>query len=451
MHNQRQVVAGNFDAETMWRNEVFCKLPFIPDTASINITSHLDEILFLLCGKEDILITNKAFDQTLLQYLNSLGIYFECNRKDVDQDVRNGQTDVFTNLLQYSKLQDILPNVILENRVLNTFAVTEAASKWCEQCKLQYDYPNMDIIKTVNSKLYSYHLRNELYIDVGSKLAMSSEDMMLIGNEILSAGKNVIVKDMFGVSGKGNILINSMSMLQRIVKFIQNQQNQGKKVEFLLEPFLEKELDFTCIAFINKDGSSSILDIQCMYANGFAYSGTAQLTLDLKEKIYQSNYVTVVSEVCKALYQSGYYGDVCIDSMILKNNEFVPVVEINARKSMTYMKYHLDQFLSKHNLRGKFTYAPFIAPIGFTVEKLINRISEQNLLFTLQSRTGIMPLSANTLNLIPTQEEEGKVNALGKTKSKGRLYYAIVGESMEDIEKLSLVATAVLKEYGNNQ
>jgi hypothetical protein len=444
MINHRQVVVSNFDAETLWRNDDLCKLPFIPDATSIKITLSLDEILFLLCRVDDVLITNKAFNQTFLQYLNSLGIFFQCNITDVPSDELDGKADIFKNLLKLSKLPDFSLPMTLEKGKLNTFALTDYSKQWCENWGIQNDYPDLDVIKTVNSKLYSYHLRNKLKIDIGSKVVESSNDLLIVGNEMLSDGSMVIVKDMFGVSGKGNILIHSVSMLKSVAKYIQKQENQEKKVQFLLEPLLEKELDFTCIAYIEPDGSHRIIDIQCMFANGFAYSGTCQLTPELKDRISNSNYIDIVSEVCSALYNSGYYGDVCIDSMMLKNKEIVPIVEINARKSMTYIKYNLDQFLSRHGLIGRFTYVPFNSPQGFTVEKLLNILSEQKLLFTLEGRAGVMPLSANTLNLMTNQVE---VESSAKTKNKGRLYYAIVAEDMEAIEKISEVATTLMKEY----
>jgi hypothetical protein len=443
MKQEAFVVAGNFDAETLWRDEKLCQLPFIPDKASIQITAALDEILFLLCKQGDVLLTNKAFDKSLLKYVQQLGFSFYCNREDLAND-NSGQNDVLRNLLEYAGKPEGLPGDGLIDKTFQTFAVTEHSKEWCEKERINYNYPELPVIKNVNSKRYSYELRKSFDIDIGSKLAESTEELITFGTAMLKEGNQVIIKDMFGVSGKGNLLVNGEGMLNRLVKYIKNQEEKGKKVEFLLEPFLQKELDFTCIAFIEPDGTFRLLDIQYMQANGFAYSGTCELTKELKDKIFESNYIHIVEQAGKELYKAGYHGDVCIDSMLLKSGAFVPIVEINARKSMTYMKYCLDAHVRQFHQRAKFTYAPFHAPYGYTVEQLLTRLEE--VLYKPENGAGIMPLSGNTLCLKKEiAEDRGKI-----LKSKGRLYYGIIGDTVEEIEEMSAKVNLLLAEYANN-
>lgn len=447
MKQEAFVVAGNFDAETLWRDEKLCQLPFIPDKASTLITAALDEILFLLCKKGDVLLTNKAFDKSQLEYVLQLGFDFYCNQEDLSEEKSIGQADILLNLFKRSEDIKGIPKGILENKTFQTFAVTEFGKAWCQKKGINYSYPELAVIKEVNTKRYSYELRKELGIDIGSVLAESTEELRIMGTAMLKEGRSLIIKDMFGVSGKGNLLVNGEGMLSRLIKYIKNQEDKGKRVEFLLEPFLNKELDFTCIASIDADGKFNLLDIQYMQASGFAYSGTCELTNELKEKIYNSDYIQIAEKVGKELYEAGYYGDVCIDSMLLKNGEFVPVVEINARKSMTYIKYCLDSYVKQFHQRAKFTYAPFHAPYGYTVEELLTRLKKEKLLYKPDSRTGIMPLSGNTLCL---KKEPAKEAGAKTLKSKGRLYYGVIGNTQEELEELTIKADNFLKEYANN-
>ncbi|BCJ93730.1 phosphoribosylglycinamide formyltransferase 2 [Anaerocolumna cellulosilytica] len=447
MRQEAFVVAGNFDAETLWRDEELCQLPFIPDKASILITSALDELLFLLCKQGDVLLTNKAFDESLLNYVHQLGFSFYCNREDLAKDSNSrGQSDVLKNLLEYTGEIKGVPHEGLLDKTFQTFAVTKHSKAWCKKEGINYNYPELPVIKTVNSKRYSYELRKSFDIDIGSRLAESTEELIAFGTAMLKEGNPVILKDMFGVSGKGNLLVNGEGILNRLVKYIKKQEEKGMKVEFLLEPFLQKEIDFTCIAFIEQDGTFRVLDIQYMQASGFAYSGTCELTKELKEKIFASNYIPIVERACKELYKAGYHGDVCIDSMLLPGGEFVPIVEINARKSMTYMKYCLDAYLRQFHQRAKFTYAPFHAPYGYTVENLLIMLEGEKLLYKPENGAGIMPLSANTLCLKKEMAEDKGKNL----KSKGRLYYGIIGETMAEIEGISSKVNLLLAKYANN-
>ncbi|MFD2876798.1 hypothetical protein ACFTAO_13755 [Paenibacillus rhizoplanae] len=57
-----------------------------------------------------------------------------------------------------------------------------------------------------------------------------------------------------------------------------------------------------------------------------------------------------MEEACKDLFETGYHGEVCIDSMLLASGELVPIVEINARKSMGLINHHINQYVRQYSL-----------------------------------------------------------------------------------------------------
>ena len=95
-----------------------------------------------------------------------------------------------------------------------------------------------------------------------------------IGNRGYSVGLTCIrggllVKDPFGVSGKGNCWSNPRGCWSGSAAHLAAQERAGKRVSLLLEPFLAKELDFSCQMRIDADGT-----VHCLVAAADAQSTT---------------------------------------------------------------------------------------------------------------------------------------------------------------------------------
>ncbi|MCG8501078.1 MAG: hypothetical protein MJB12_11805, partial [Firmicutes bacterium] len=150
-----------------------------------------------------------------------------------------------------------------------------------------------------------------------------------------------------------------------------------------------------------------------------------------------------MEKTAERLYEDGYYGHVCIDSMVLKNGEIVPIIEINARKSMSLLKHYLDKYLHTFTLKGNFTYisAAFQGRIVF--EELLKQMEKEGVLFQSGRKRGIIPLTANTLFINRDTD-----HAYDSQKTyKGRLYFAAVGEDTQTI----LEDTQTMKTFMENR
>jgi hypothetical protein len=123
-----------------------------------------------------------------------------------------------------------------------------------------------------------------------------------------------------------------------------------------------------------------------------------------------------------------YWGDVCVDSMILAGGVIAPVFEINARKSISLIKHAVDQYLQKFERKGLLTYVPAVNDRSSGFPALLEGLDSERLLFTPARTSGVLPLTCRTM--YPRSSDESRESL------RGRLYVATVFQRSEDQPEL---------------
>ncbi len=423
-NRRRCVISGTFDCEAYWRDKNLAKLPYIDDKQTDQIVSVMDELLFVFCKESDVLITRQKMDTSHKQYLSSIGFSFINN----DQHLINEQKKVkksvkksVSQLLIENKDNTYFHSIIQEGMTYTPFSILPESEEVCKDYKLVYEHPSIEIIKKVNSKVYSTLYNTNAEMKNKATIVHSAEELEHIGNALLKNSK-FLIKDIFGVSGKGNLLIESSSVFDRIINYLKLQEKRQKSILFIVEPFLQKDFDFSCQFSIDKNGQTQIHSVQRLMNNNFAYQGSFTADDAFLNQLYDLGYFEEIQKVSNQLHQDGYFGHVCIDSMILKDESLVPIVEINARKSMSLIKHGIDKYVSKHLLKCCFTYFTLSYSRDFSFEELLDELDDSGLLYKLGKEQGIIPLTSNTLLI------NKKMNGSEDIKKtvKGRIYIAIV-------------------------
>ncbi|MBF0441462.1 MAG: hypothetical protein HQK54_06125 [Oligoflexales bacterium] len=418
------IILGSFDAEKYWRDESLAGLPFIPDINVDKIVSSMDDLLFPFCGSGDLLVTLEPFDEVLRQYLESVGFTVNAYggkivRPEYCQSGSTKPHSIFTVLNYKENLEELL-KVGEKYSCLLPYAVLPDADKLALNLGLAQSPPCYESVRLVNSKEYSFNLRNELMDGQFGFIAGSVSDLEKIGLDLLKNGP-FLIKDYFGVSGKGSILIQSDRILKSIAGHLKKQEQAGKTVGFLLEPYLEKDFDFSCGLQISREGEIKIVTLQRMLNQGFAFRGIHALEKSHEDELTGSGYFEIMESLGRRIHKDGYHGYVCIDSMKLKNGRFMPVVEINARQSMGIINSKISEHVSNFNMTSYFTFLP----LGFTGEitfsDFFTNLEGAGLLFSARKKEGgIIPLSANTLKLCLSHNPALK---------KSRFYFAVIAEN----------------------
>ncbi|OME94809.1 MULTISPECIES: hypothetical protein [Paenibacillus] len=477
-----KIVMGTFDPETRWRDPDLARLPAMPDKDRESIVLCMDELLFPFCGPDDVLYSRCKIDPALHEYLNGLGFSFQ-SRYHYDLNDEHKPlpgSDVFKRCM-FSLAAEQAQDPITANRVLQTagagysegallpgsisslyavnglnqtqspdealftnatnilspYAITAETETYLRAAGPFDPLPDMETVVRVNSKIYS----SRLLASIGEKRygmeANSAAEIEAIGTTFLKRG-SYLLKDPFGVSGKGNLLIDSEAMQRRIAEHLYKQEGSGLRVQFLLEPLLPKVTDFSSHWFIQENGKKEFISVQRMMNHQQNYSGSIQADEDFNDMLENAGYFTVIEKALRTLAEDGYHGFVCFDSMILEDGEVVSIVEINARKSMGLINAYLDKWWEPYGLNGWLTFFSLGLPQGFTFGKLLHSLRESGLLLTAPGDYGIVPLSSNTVmvNEILTRRRiaEGTQNKRGMPK--GRMYAAVLGRDDEHRSEL---------------
>ncbi|UNK15919.1 hypothetical protein MNQ98_15280 [Paenibacillus sp. N3/727] len=468
-----KIVMGTFDPETRWRDPDLTRLPAMPDKDRESIVLCMDELLFPFCGPEDILYSRCKIDPALYEYLNGLGFSFRnLYHYDLnDEKEPLPEPDVFkrcmfrlaadqaqchipaNRMLQAAgsgyREGAVLPESISPMNAAGDLRQTQSKDEAMFTCAVKNlspyaitadteDYlhaagpfgplPDLETVVRVNSKMYS----NRLLARIGEKCygteTNSAAEMEAAGNALLKRGP-YLLKDPFGVSGKGNLLIDSEAMHRRIAEHLHKQEGSGLRSQFLLEPLLLKDTDFSSHWFIGENGEMEFISVQRMINHQQNYGGSIKADEAFIRQLENASYFSVMEKALRLLADDGYHGFVCFDSMILEDGEVVSIVEINARKSMGLINAYLDKCWETYGLAGWLTFLSLGLPEGFAIGRLLHALRVSGLLLTAPGGYGIVPLSSNTVmvNEILTSRRiaEGTQNKRGMPK--GRLYVSVVG------------------------
>ncbi len=432
---ENKMISGTFDCEEFWREKDLARLPSVEDRQAGNIVMAMDELMFVFCGScgcYDTLVTRFEMDKEHKNYLNNIGFHFQAQHLIEDygrlDDVRKKNS---CQLLLESKT---IPDAIYENDNRSEyfpFSVLEESKAVSQKFNLDFDHPSIGVIKKVNSKIYSSNMNREMGMINPCDIVYSSRELRQKGEEYLRKSE-FLIKDTFGVSGKGNLLISSLNVLNSIVNYLSRQEKKGKKVLFIIEPFLQKDFDFSCQFFIDENGQSEIISLQRLRNKNFAYEGSFTAEDELLDLLESRGYFKVIKDVAGQLYRDGYYGHVCIDSMVLKTGDIVPVVEINARQSMSLIKHQLDCYLAEYSLKCGFTFFSLHFNRHINFGEILEKMREQGLLYPSGKGGGIMPLSSNTLLI----NQKIQMSSTDRQETKGRFYAAFAYENEEQQEEL---------------
>lgn len=423
----KSVWCGPFEAERYWRDARLASLPFIRESGSGRLLDAMDEMLFVLSSPGDVVVTKAPMSSILLSYLHDIGFSF--TNVVLTPDGETGNDDSST-LYEYGLRSIGVEQFRKDNSNagrLEPFAVVPGIEAFIEQTGLIGRFPSQDVIRQVNAKSYSLRVRDALRItNVGE--TVDNLDMLLEHARRLLEHGPILLKDDFGVSGKGNLLVDSLRILQRIARGFAAQIEQGRIMRLIIEPFQTKQLDFSCQFKIDEQGVVSVISVQQLVNSGLAFGMSCTATAELMRRLEENRYFSTMRAIGERLYADGYWGDVCVDSMLLQDGTIAPLVEINARKSMSLIKHGLDRFLKTWQKHCSLTS---VAAINFKQQDcslLLAELERRRILFSPCDPNGILPLTSGTL--YPAGGfPEGE-------PFRGRLYVAVVHDLPDERELL---------------
>ncbi|MDK1290675.1 hypothetical protein [Pseudoalteromonas umbrosa] len=289
--------------------------------------------------------------------------------------------------------------------------------------------PRLDAIRYANSKSTITQLCQQLEIPCVGKVIEHQDEI----TQLLKLDCPYVLKEAFGVSGKGAYLVKEQRIAERLVRHFQKQSAQGKQGGVIAQPWLDIEIDFSSQWEISACGEITFIGLCRVENKAFRFNGIDLCCQSLSEAVSHSNYYEQIQLLLSELFKVGYFGSVCVDSALLKNGTVYPVIEVNARESMGSIALRWQNKLSIGNsIRLRQYDVTYQAPVNF--ESILHKLALQGALFCHGKLGGIIPIAAASFGL-PQQNNlvKGRWVHLECGSQTSESYRAILQSCLSDV------------------
>lgn len=425
-----RVFLGNFEVEQQWaRGER--TLPRVSAAGGGAVVNHMDEFALLLGGAGDHVLLKAAPDPGYLAYLTGLGLDLPEVHVVAASDPGRCVTE---DVLDDPALLATLTGLAAGGARLVAHGVSELEELLAAKTGLPLG-PDAATCKAVNSKVYSRRIADELGLrqPAGWGCATTGELAAAAAGAagLLRAGRRVVVKEAFGVSGKGIAVVDSERRLDRLCRLIG--RGGPERIAFVVEEWVAKVADLNYQFTIGRDGAVRFDFVKEAITESGVHKGhriPARLTPA------QTGELRAAADLLGGrLAADGYHGVVGVDAMVDPDGGLYPVLEINARHNMsTYQVRLQERFVGPHQvaLARHYPLRP-AAPLSFdAVRRALDGL--------LLDRAGGTGLVVNNFATVNAAAGTGPAGA----GFDGRLYGLLVADTEDELTALDAGVTAGL-------
>ena len=212
-----------FEAEALWQDPTLVTLPSFVAAQADSQLSCLDEVQVARTAAEQV-FTVIAPDQALVGYHASLGL-------------ASSRTSAFDNpedwlaagMPHWAEAAAVLCHGLPHQGRQRPFACVPAAY----QCTASSAHlPSFDVVVKVNDKRYAVEVCRQLNIPQLGEIVSTRSSLLALNAHALP----MILKEPFGVSGKGSLVVRHPAILERVREHLLCQVAAGRQVGLIAEP-----------------------------------------------------------------------------------------------------------------------------------------------------------------------------------------------------------------------
>ncbi len=333
---------GNFEVEQRWGSDE-PGLPRVALSAGDALVNRMDEFTLLLAGADDYVLLKDEPDAAHLSYLESLGVALPHLLITDQQDPHHTVTqDALLSPALLARLAGLTGEVALLPHGVSVDEEDLAA-----RTGLTLAGSPAATCKAVNGKIYSRRIATELGLRQSTGWTCESMDELDAAveraRELLEAGRPVVLKDSYGVSGKGLLLVRDTARLDQIHRKLRRRAERSgdHRLALLVEEWVAKTTDLNYQFTVGRDGSVHFDFVKEAVTENGVHKGH-RMPADLTSE--QLAVVTGSAAVLgRRLAVDGYHGVVGVDAMVDPEGGLYPVVEINARSNMSTYQVGLQE------------------------------------------------------------------------------------------------------------
>lgn len=425
----------NIGAESVWFPN---KSISMDDPVEDMIVNRMEEIILMLCQKQDIIVMRFFPDNEYLKYLDKIGFSIS-NILIVNNDEKDSSKSISELLLKdistQNKIKEYINN---KSAFLIPYAITDKEEKLSEFLGLELLGSKSNICKEINNKAFARQLANSINIPTTiGKLCKTNLEVIDTFMELTEKKgfKKVILKKLYGASGRGLFIFESKI---KLIKYLKHFLNIDLSEDMLIvEGWYEDKIDINYQFYISKQGDINFICLTEQILKGTVYIGSK---FSKEIKWYEKEYLHYANVIGKKMYEMGYYGLVSIDSLILNGKTIIPIIEINGRFSLSTYLINIQNLSLSAKFCSKYYRVLFDKSVNYS--QLLYLLDCNNLLYNNKTKEGVIIYIASTL-----PSEDYKYS----TYFSGRIFALFMGDSWEIIDEINEKFNLLIKKIAKNK
>ncbi len=329
----------NFEAENDWAVG-HIGLPAAPFSGSARMVRRMEELGILLAGPRDLLILGQHLDPAFAAYVEGLGIRTASVAVPAPRDGEGEGVDSAARTTERTLADpDVLRRLAgfaATGGTLLPMGTTAAEAKLSAIAGIPLATPGPDVYERVNGKIFGRRLTRGCGLrEVPGECCESVGELEAALDRARRIGETVVVKDSFGVSGKGLLVCDDDRRVDRLRQMVRRRANRtgDDRIEVVVERWLPKRDDLNYQITISRTGAVSLSFVKRAVTDRGVHLGhrmPAGLTAG-----QQAELVRAAEAIGAGLHAEGYWGVAGVDAVVGTDGTLYPVLEINARLNMS--------------------------------------------------------------------------------------------------------------------
>jgi phosphoribosylaminoimidazole carboxylase (NCAIR synthetase) len=434
----RLVLICNFEAEAEWATG-HVGMPAPALSSSTALVRRMEELGVLLAGADDVLVTKHPLDEDYRSYLSDLGLPVPTV---LVPEHATPDRPTAADALDSPALQRRLTELAADGARLLPMGTSRLEQELARACGLPLAVPGAATFERVNSKIYGRRLTEAAGLHaVPGDCCETVDELEAVLRRRLSgpdAAERIIVKDAYGVSGKGLLILDDPGKADRLLRMARRRAERtgDSRLEVVVENWIPKRCDLNYQVTITSGGETSLDFVKQALTENGVHKGhlmPADLTARQHAQIEHAAHV-----VGRHLHADGFRGVAGVDAIVGSDETIYPVLEINARLNMSTYQGSVTELLQPP---GHMALAKHY-PLRMMRERTFGELR--------QALGGVLEPRADERFIVTCF---GTVNASSHTQPpfEGRLYALLVAPDRDRLTALDQAAQAALDQLPSLQ
>jgi len=407
----------NIGAESVWHPNSF----EVKNISEIPVINSIEEINLLITRPQDIIILHTEPSKDFIDALALMGIVVPTTLIPKNPDKSKPIIEL---ILEDELLIEKLRRMKEYGACLVPYAITELEEELSEKTGLHIFGTSAHIARRFNDKSFARQIAEELGFDtVSGKLCAEESEIAEEYNRLnLEGYERVVIKYPHNASGKGIYIVRNSHELETTLMIVRRYIRKGAKYKWIVEGWCDTRLDINYQICISKTGEVKNFSIKEQAIKDAVYYGS-RIPPRISNGEYDQ-YNRFASQIGAYMFQQGYYGIASIDSIMKTDNTIIPIIEINARFTLSTYLMLVEKMLSGNSIAVS-TYRNLLSKIPIIYGHISELFEEMGALYNSDRMEGVFLYSSASL---PTDKSADGLY-------RGRMFALIVAKTEVEVER----------------